>query len=271
VPPRRGQFAWPCRCAATSGAAQPPADKTGVCYAQAEPPLCAAKPNKETPKASQIQRQPAADKRPSRRPAARRHNAPPSAQRSTSPKRLRWNIRRHRVAFYLERRDDGSRIVAAHDGARRPACLVFADLTLSLANEGVHERRPASIPPALVDRIEPLGSVLRPEHRAASHAPRRRRRGNAATAPRSRRPRQKGTLIRQCSTLLAPVTSHAGRRMALLRRRYATAADTAAGGRWRAAFLSWPPRAGAGPWRHRRGVARLACHFPISVSLPPLS
>jgi hypothetical protein len=68
------------------------------------------------------------------------------------------------------------------------------------------------------------------------------RRGIAATAPRRGRSKQKSTLIRQCSTSLAPVMSQAGRRVAPLRRRYATAAETAAGGRWRAAVLFGSPR-----------------------------
>jgi hypothetical protein len=96
------------------------------------------------------------------------------------------------------------------------------------------------------------------------------RRGIAATAPRRRRSKQKGTLIRQCSTRLASVTSDAGRRVEGSRRRYATAAETAAGGRWRDAFLFGSPNGGSErkmgelecPGRNLAGASLTLCHRP---------
>jgi hypothetical protein len=73
------------------------------------------------------------------------------------------------------------------------------------------------------------------------HAGNGTRRGGAATAPRRRRSKQKGTLIRQCSTRTTSATQHAGSRVALSMNVYATAAETAVGGRWRDAFLFGSP------------------------------
>ncbi len=98
--------------------------------------------------------------------------------------------------------------------------------------------RPTSSSLQLLARAAALNSAvtLTRSTRAASH---RSRRGIAATAPQCRRSKQKGTLIRQCSTRLASVGRHAGSRVARSRNRYATAAETAVGGRWRDAFFAW--------------------------------
>jgi hypothetical protein len=94
----------------------------------------------------------------------------------------------------------------------------------------------------------PLAKVQVPENDDAGSRPgasprqSQWRHGVAATAPRSWRPDRKGTLIRQCPTRSASEAPLVGPRGALWRRRFATAAETAAGRRWRDAFSTEPPR-----------------------------